>query len=629
MNSSANDSQKSISGLTLLAIGVVYGDIGTSPLYAVKETFNPNNGIELSTMSILGGCSIIFWALMIVVSLKYVSLLLSVSNKGEGGIMALLALVNSTLENKPAWRLPILILGLFGAALFFGDAVITPAISVLSAVEGLEIGTTSFKAYVVPITVMILIILFAVQSKGTEIIGKYFGPVCVLWFLTLAINGGFNIAATPEILSALNPKYAYHFLTNHGFASLIVLSAVLLTLTGAEALYADLGHFGKKPIRIAWFGLVLPALIVNYFGQGAFLIAHPESLSNPFYLSFPKWALYPVIILATATTVIASQATISGTYSIAKQAIQLGYLPRMKILHTSANQMGQVYVPAINWILLGVVLVAVVEFGSSSNLAAAYGVAVIGTMFITTILAFFVFYFKCKYNFWLCLLVGTFFILIDLGFLSASVLKIADGGWFSLTLGLIVFTVMLTWYRGHNILLKSLDKKSIELKIFLASLFLYPPTRVKGTAVFLTSSPKLVPHAFLHNLGHNKVVHERIIFLTVAIKNEASISRNEQIQIEPLENECYRILLTFGFKDEIDVPKALMYCKKYGLEFNKLETSYFLSRETVIPSRQNQSIMFYWREQLFAAMTRNARSIVEYFNLPSNRVIELGSQVEI
>jgi KUP system potassium uptake protein len=631
MNNDPHTRESSTAALTLLALGVVYGDIGTSPLYAIKETFNPVHGIPLNVESILGGLSAIFWALMIVVSLKYVTLMMRASNKGEGGIMALLALATSAIRERPRWSVPIMLLGLVGASLFYGDAVLTPAISVLSAIEGLEVGAPALQSYVIPLAVIVLVSLFVFQRYGTAVVGALFGPICVLWFLALAAVGVHNIARNPVVLHALNPAHALVFVTGHGFASFVVLGAVLLAITGAEALYADMGHFGKGPIRIAWFGLVLPALVLNYFGQGALLIARPEAVVNPFFHAYPAWALYPMVALATVATVIASQATISGAYSITKQAIQLSYLPRMNILHTSVKQIGQIYIPGVNWVLLAAVVAAVVGFGSSTRLASAYGVAVMGTMLVTTFLAFFVIRFGWGYNLLLCLFATGFFMLVDAAFFSASLLKIAEGGWFPLTMGALVLTIMLTWRRGREILLARLKKSSVPLESFLESLLKAPPARVPGTAVFLSSTPNAVPHALLHNLVHNKVLHERVVFLTVVVEDVPFVPAGERVHVEPLGHECYRIVVHFGFKDEPDVTQALALCREHesGLEFQMLQTSFFLSRETVIPTARAGEGMALWRERLFAAMARNAGSPVEYFNIPANRVIELGTQIEI
>src|SRR5438067_7013416 len=492
--------RQSTPALALLALGVVYGDIGTSPLYAVKETFNPEHGIPLTADNILGGVSAIFWSLMIIVSLKYVTLVLRASNRGEGGIMALLALATSSVSTKPRLRAALLAIGVFGASLFYGDAVLTPAISVLSAVEGLEVGTSAFKPYVVPLATGILIALFAVQRYGTGVVGLFFGPVCMLWFASLATVGVWNIAKAPEILHAIDPSYAVNFVTGHGAASFIVLGSVLLAVTGAEALYADMGHFGKRAIRVAWFGVAAPALVLNYFGQGALLIAQPEAVANPFYLSYPAWALYPMVALATAATVIASQATISGAYSMTRQAIQLGYLPRMDIEHTSAKTFGQIYIPAVNWTLLVVVAAAVVGFGSSTKLANAYGVAVMGTMLMTTFLTFFVIRYGWGYPLWLCLLATGFFMLIDVTLFAAALLKIHEGGWFPLALGAVVFVVMITWRRGREIMNKRLREDAVPLEPFMKSLLREPPQRVPGTAVYLTAAPADTPAALMHTI---------------------------------------------------------------------------------------------------------------------------------
>ncbi len=620
--------KQSRAALTLAALGIVYGDIGTSPLYAVKETFSPSHGIPLTSDTIIGGISAIFWALMLVVSLKYVVLIMRAHNKGEGGIMALLALASSACKDHPRQYAAILFAGLAGAALFYGDAVLTPAISVLSAVEGLEIGTSAFKPYVLPISAGVLVALFSFQRYGTARVGLLFGPIVILWFLALGAAGIHGILQAPAILQALNPAHGLAFVTQHGFASFVVIGAVLLAFTGAEALYADMGHFGKEAIRIAWFSLVFPALALNYMGQGALLIINPAAVSNPFYLLYPEWALYPMIGLATAATVIASQATISGTYSLTRQAIQLGYLPRMSVLQTSAREMGQIYMPAVNWILLVVVLAAVFGFGSSSSLASAYGVAVTGTMLVTTFLTFFVIRYVWGYNLALCIAATGFFILLDLAFFSSSLLKISSGGWFPLVLGAVMLVVMLTWWRGRRILAARLQTSAIPVQDFLASLFKYPPHRVPGTAVFMVANASAVPHALLHNLAHNKVLHERVVFLTVTIADTPWVPFNERVAVESLGNGCWRIRMRFGFKNPVDVPQALALCCEHGLDFEIMETSFFLSRETLIPVIGDGG-MALWRERVFATMARNASSVVEYFHLPTNRVIELGTRIEI
>jgi KUP system potassium uptake protein len=613
--------------LTLAALGVVYGDIGTSPLYAVKETFNPTHGIPLNTENILGGLSAIFWALMIVVSVKYVILIMRADNKGEGGIMALLALASSAVKDHPQWRATIMLLGVFGASLFYGDAVLTPAISVLSAVEGLEVGTAAFKPYVVLIAVGVVIALFALQRKGTSVVGALFGPVTVLWFLAIAALGVVAIARNPEVLRALDPLHALAFVTQHGWASFVVLGAVLLAFTGAEALYADMGHFGKGPIRIAWFGLVLPALILNYFGQGALLIANPDALVNPFYLLAPAWALYPMVVLATVATVVASQATISGTYSLTKQAIQLDYLPRMQVQQTSAKEIGQIYIPGANFVLLFVIIAVVIGFGSSSKLASAYGVAVTGTMLVTTFLTFFVVRFGWGYPLALCIAATGFFILVDVAFFSSALLKVAEGGWFPLALGAVVFIVMTTWRRGRVLAIAAQRRTSIPLAPFLESLSAHPPIRVPGTAVFMAGDPEGVPNALLHNLKHFKVLHERVVFLTVVNRNVPWVPAAERVAVQPLGRGFHRLMVNFGFMDRPDVSAVLDLCKDCGLAFDLMQTTFFLSRTTVIPTRREG--MALWRERLFATMARNAHTAADYYNIPTNCVIELGTKIEI
>ena len=617
--------------LSLLALGVVYGDIGTSPLYAVKETFNPEHGIALAPENILGGVSAIFWSLMIVVSLKYVTLVLRASNRGEGGIMALLALATASVRNRPRLGAALLGIGVFGAALFYGDAVLTPAISVLSAVEGLEVGTAAFKPYIVPISAGILVGLFAIQRHGTGVVGLLFGPICFLWFVSIGAVGIWNIAKAPVVLEALHPLHALYFVTAHGAASFIVLGSVLLAITGAEALYADMGHFGRRAIRIAWFGVAAPALVLNYFGQGALLITDPKALENPFFLSYPSWALYPMIGLATAATIIASQATISGAYSMTQQAVQLGYLPRMTIRHTSAKTMGQIYVPVVNWILLAAVTAAVIGFGSSTRLASAYGVAVMGTMLVTSFLTFFVIRYQWGFSLWVCTLATGFFMLIDATFLAAALHKLFEGGWFPLLLGAAIFTVMMTWRRGRDILMQRLRSSSLPLSAFLESLLASPLRRVPGTAVFLTSAPDVTPHALLHSLKHYKVMHAENVFLTVEFHDVPAVPIEDRVECESLGNKCWRVVVRYGFVDRPDVPQALEQCGPYGLQVNPMEASYFLSREKVVPVAGGSGAdgMALWRDRLFAAMARNSGSITDFFEIPTNRVVELGTQIEI
>jgi len=612
--------------LTLLALGVVFGDIGTSPLYAVKETFSPDHGIAPSRENLLAGLSLMFWSLMAVVSLKYVMLIMRADNRGEGGIMALIALATKAIQDAPRWRGPLLVIGVFGAALFYGDAVLTPAISVLSAVEGLEVGTQAFKPYVVPIAVGVLVALFALQSRGTETVGRLFGPVTLAWFLAIGAAGINGIAQQPGILAALDPLHALRFLTTHAVESFVVLGAVVLAVTGAEALYADMGHFGKGAVRIGWFSLVAPALVLNYFGQGALLMARPEAVENPFYLLLPAWALYPMVALATAATVIASQAVISGAYSITKQAVQLGFLPRVTTVHTSAREAGQVYLPGVNWLLCAAVLAAVIGFGSSSRLAGAYGVAVTGTMLVDTLLTFFVIRYLWRYPLWLCLSATGFFLVIDIAFFSATLLKVADGGWFPLAIGAGVFVVMTSWRRGRGKLLRRLKESSVPLEPFLKSLLAERPQRVQGTAVFLTATPEVTPHALLHSLKHYRVLHERVVFLAVEFRDVPWVPFEERVVCDKLGGDCWRVRVRYGFMNQPDVMRALELCGPQGLEFDMMQTSFFISRQKVVPT---SSTMARWRERLFAAMARNAGNVTDYFNIPTNRVIELGTRIEI
>jgi KUP system potassium uptake protein len=585
--------------------------------------------MPLETATILGGLSAIFWVLIVVVTLKYVVLVMRADNRGEGGTMALLALATSAVRDRPRARFWIATVGLFGASLFAGEAVLTPAISVVSAVEGLEVGTAAFKPWVLPIACGVIVVLFAFQRHGTAVVGTLFGPVCLLWFLAIGAAGIHNIVQNPSVLAAVHPAHALEFVTGHGFASFVVLGAVLLAFTGAEALYADMGHFGKWPIRAAWFLVVLPGLVLNYFGQGALLMTRPEAIENPFFLSVPPWALYPMVALATAATVIASQATITGAFSLARQAIQLGYLPRMHIIQTSARQSGQIYLPAINWMLLALVLAAVLGFGSSSELASAYGVAVTGTMTVTTILTFFVIRHAWGYPLALCLFATGFFFVIDVAFFSSSLLKLPEGGWFPLVLGLVTFTVMTTWRRGREVLFRRLRESSVPLEPFLESLFREPPPRVPGTAVFLTATPDSTPHALLHNLSHNRVLHERVVFLTVEIRDVPWVAMSERVRAERLGHGCWRVQVRYGFMNRPDVTRALELAATYGLAFMPMETSFFVSRQKIVPTAAAAAPMALWRERLFAAMARNAGDITDYFNIPANRVIELGTRVEI
>jgi len=619
--------KSSTAALTVAAIGIVYGDIGTSPLYTMQTIFSEEYGLTLNTFNILGVVSLIMWGLFTVVALKYVTLILRADNRGEGGIIALMALALESVGKKSRWSYILLILGLFGAALFYGDGVITPAMSVISAIEGLNVATPGFSNKVVPITVIVLICLYSFQHKGTAGIGNWFGPIMVLWFAALAAMGVINILKAPVILNALNPMHAIAFLMEHGWLAFVALGAVVLAFTGAEALYADMGHFGRKPIRIAWFSVVFPALMLNYLGQGGLLMTDPSAVDNPFYHQLGSWSIYPLVALSTVAAVIASQATISGTYSMTKEAISLGLLPRLSIIHTSVKEIGQIYMPMVNWVQLVVVLAAVVGFGSSSNLAAAYGIAVTATMLITTILTFFVIRYSWKYNLLLCIFSTGFFFIIDASFFSANALKILHGGWFPLVLGATMFTIMLTWHRGRELVFLNLKTHAIPLKEFLSSLFITPPHRVGGTAVFLRSASEGVPHALLHNLSHNKILHERVIFLTVYNQEIPWVPFDERVRVVPLGNECFQLDVFYGFKNEPDIPQALELAAAKGLKFEIMETSFFVTRQTIVSRPQHE--MSAWREWLFVMMSRTARDAADYYHIPSNRVIEVGSQIEI
>ena len=625
---SSDSSKKStLATLTVAAIGVVYGDIGTSPLYAMKEVFSKEHGLPLNADNIFGIVSLIFWGLTLIVSLKYVALILRANNRGEGGVMSLMALAIESVGKNSRWVTPLTIVGLAGASLFYGDGVITPAISVLSAIEGLEVATPAFQPYILPLTITVLVALYAVQHTGTGGIGKWFGPIMLIWFAVLSVMGVINIIANPNILGALNPVHGIRFFFHNGWIGFIALGAVVLAFTGAEALYADMGHFGKRPIRLAWFGIAFPALALNYLGQGALLLAQPDAVSNPFYQQLGPWSIYPLVILSTIATVIASQATISGTFSVTQQAISLGFLPRMRVINTSDQEIGQIYIPLANWLQLAVVVLAVLGFGSSSNLASAYGIAVTVTMLTTTILTFFVLRYRWRYHLLLCIGATGFFFTMDIALFSANALKILHGGWFPLALGAVIMTVMLTWHTGRRLVFEGLQKQSIPLSDFLTSLFISPPHRVEGTGIFFRPLGDGVPHALLHNLLHNKVLHERIIFLTVINVDIPFVPLEERIQLETLGHACYQLNLRYGFKEERDIPAALGLCDRVGLEFNMMETSFFITRQTVISTIG--SGMASWREILFATMSRNARDAADYFKVPTNRVIELGTQVEI
>ena len=623
---SSSASKSSLPSLVLAAIGVVYGDIGTSVLYAMKEVFASGH-LPLEQANIYGILSLIFWTLSIIVSLKYVVLVLRADNEGEGGLIAMLALASQAVKDKPRLRGVLLSVGVFGTCLFYGDGVITPAISVLGAMEGLNVLAPGLEKYVVPLTLVILFCLFAVQKRGTGGIGRAFGPITVVWFAVIAALGVFHIAQNPVILLALNPYYAAAFSWTHPLLTFVLLGAVVLCVTGAEALYADLGHFGKKPIRLAWFTVVMPALVLNYFGQGALLLSNPAAVKNPFYMMAPQWALVPLVVLATAAAVIASQALITGAFSVTKQVIQLGYLPRLNILHTSTRDTGQIYINAVNWGLFVAIVLAVVMFKTSGNLAAAYGIAVCTDMLITTLLTFFVIRYAWHYPLGLCLAATGVFFAVDLVFWGSNLLKLFDGGWFPLAIGGAVFLLMTTWKDGRALMHSKIRADSMDLSGFLDSLFISPPVRVPGTAVFLTADPGTVPNALLHNLKHNKVLHETNLFVTVRNHEVPWIGLDKRLEIERLGHDCWQVRIDYGFKNDTNVPKALQQLKGRGCDIEPMTTSYFLSRDTVVPTLGGG--MAIWREKLFAQMHHNASAAADFLKLPSNAVVEMGSKIEI
>ena len=615
-----------MASLSAGAIGVVFGDIGTSPLYALQQCFSEENGLKVNAANVYGIASLVVWSLFIVVTIKYVLFVMRADNRGEGGILALLALVTKNV-GKGRGHTFVLVLGLFGASLFFGDGIITPAISVLSAVEGLNVAEPALHSVIVPVTLGILVGLFWIQSRGTAQVARIFAPVMGVWFVTIAFLGIAQIIHHPQSLAAISPYYAAAFMMAHGWHAFVVLGSVVLVVTGGEALYADMGHFGRQPIRFAWFGLVLPALMLNYFGQSAMLLLDPSAASNPFYLMVPSWGLIPMVFLATAATVIASQAVISGVFSVARQAIQLGFAPRMEIRHTSDEEQGQIYVPSANWAMLGGIIVLVLIFRSSSNLAAAYGIAVTGTMAADSVLALVVARRIWGWPLWQSLALGAVFLSVDSSFLGANLLKIPSGGWFPVSVGLTMFMLMSTWKRGRQLLAKRLAEESLPLDMFLRRQKQNPIHKVPGTAIFLTSVIDTVPTALLHNLKHNKILHERVVFLTVLTEPVPRVSAKDRVQIEGLADGFYRLIVHYGFSQDVDVIKALRLCKAFGLEFDLMQTSFFLGRETLIPSVKADMAM--WREQLFCAMSKNAMSATDFFKIPSNRVVELGTQVQL
>ena len=626
MSAPRSSSPAGLLGLSVAAVGVVYGDIGTSPLYALKEVFGEGR-LALNPGNVLGILSLVFWTLTVVVSLKYVTLILRADNHGEGGLVAMLALALQAVKDRPVLRGRLLLVGIFGTAIFFGDGVITPAVSVLSAVEGLEVAAPGLHPYVVPVALLVLGALFAAQRFGTAAVGRFFGPVMLLWFTVLAVLGAVHVLRNPGVLAALSPHHALQFVAGQPGVAFLTLGAVVLCVTGAEALYADLGHFGKRPIRLAWFTVVMPALVLNYFGQGALLLADPSAVRNPFYEMAPQWALFPLVGLATLAAVIASQALITAAFSVTKQVIQLGCLPRLRITHTSIRETGQIYIPAVNWGLFAGIVLAVVLFRSSGALASAYGIAVTLDMTITTVMTFFVIRWGWRLPLALCLGATGLFFVVDLLFLAANAVKVFEGGWFPLVIGAVMFTLMTTWQRGRQLLGERLREDAVELPAFLEAVFVSPPARVPGTAVFLNAERGSTPFALLHNLKHNKVLHERNLFVTVRHHEVPWVGFDRRVEVEGLGHDCWQVTLHFGFKNDPDVPEALKLLAQQGLHLEEMQTSYFLSRDSVIPTFGRG--MALWREKLFASMHRNAAAAADFLYLPANRIVELGSKVEI
>ena len=626
MSRSETPRGRALAVLTLGAVGVVYGDIGTSPLYALKEVFAQGR-VPLAPDNVLGILSLVFWTLTVIVSIKYVVLILRADNNGEGGLIAMLALASNAVREHPRLRRGLLMVGIFGTAVFFGDGVITPAITVLSAVEGLEVAASGLHHYIVPIALGVIAGLFAAQRFGSGVVGRFFGPVMLTWFVAMALLGLPHIVDNPRVLLALLPHYALGFMLRHPGMAFVALGAVVLCVTGAEALYADLGHFGKRPIRTAWFAIVMPALLVNYFGQGAMLLAQPQDVRNPFFELAPSWALFPLIVLATLASVIASQALITAAFSVSKQIVQLGYLPPLRIAHTSVRETGQIYMPFVNWTLFGFVVFAVTMFGSSGALASAYGIAVTIDMTITTIMTFFVVRYAWRVPLALALAATCVFFVVDFTFFAANAVKLFEGGWFPVVIGIGMFTLMLTWKQGRRLMRDRRRHESIDLASFLEALFVSPPQRVRGTAVFLHVEAGITPFALLHNLKHNKVLHEQNLFVAVVLHEVPWIGFDKRIEVESLGHDCWQVRLHFGFKNEPDMPEALKLLAGRGVNLDEMETSYFLSRDTVVPTLGGGMAM--WREKLFASMHRNAASMADFLHLPANRIVELGSKLEI
>ena len=615
--------------LVVAAIGVVFGDIGTSPLYALKSAFSPEHGIPFARENVLGILSLLVWSMVWVIAFKYLALMLRADNSGEGGILALLALALRGTESSPRLRRSVVVLGIFGASMFYGDSIITPSISVLAAVEGLHVVTPAFDHVVVPLALALLLALFLIQRHGTARVGAFMGPVTALWFVAIAALGATQVARNPSVLAAIDPAYAVRFIEAHPVAGFFVLGAVFLVVTGGEALYADMGHFGKRAIRIGWFGLVMPSLLLNYFGQAALVLANPEAIRDPFFLMVPQWALVPMVLLATCATLIAAQAVISGAFSITRQAILLGYMPRLKVMHTSERAIGQIYVPFVNWALATGVVLLVIGFGSSQNLGHAYGIAVSATMVIEVLLLGVV-----AKRLWHWSPATVFFgvgllLLVDAMFLASNATKIASGGWFPLLLGTAIFAMLMTWKQGRGELVRRMSEQGIPLAPFLEGLAAHPPDRVAGTAIFMSSTPEAVPHALLHNLKHNKVLHERTMFLTVVTHDVPRVPIEDRVQLERLAEGFHRIEAWYGFTEQPDIDEILDACRiRYGLDFDVMDTSFFLSRETVIPIAKAPRPA-YWRGHLFAWLSRNATRATDFFNIPANRVVELGTHIEI
>lgn len=628
VHGTGGEHKKSLGVMMLAAIGVVFGDIGTSPLYALKECFDSEHGITYSPEALFGVISMMIWALILVVTVKYVLFVMRADNKGEGGVLSLMALALRSFDNKSKSYFFFMIIGMLGACMLLGESVITPAISVLSAVEGIEIAAPALHKFIIPISLIILVALFLIQKYGTATVGKLFGPITLVWFLTLAALGAINIGDAPQIIAAFNPMYAVNFIVAHPTTAYIVMGAVVLVVTGVEALYLDMGHFGKSPIRYAWLLIVLPSLLINYLGQGALLLSNPEAIKNPFYLMVPDWALWPIVGLATAATVIASQAVISGAYSLVSQAILLGFMPRMNILHTSDSEQGQIYIPLVNWALLFMVVATVIAFKGSMNLAAAYGISVTSTMLITTILLAVVMLREWKMNVLLVAFITLSFLFIDFAFWTANLIKIKDGGWYPLALGLLCFTCLITWFRGRQILRQRAMEEGIQLSSFIDSLLKHPPHRVEGTAVFLTAHVDYLPVSFLHNLKHNHVLHERVFFLKVSIWDVPYVNDDERITMKDLGGNIHVVRAVYGFKETPDMGTIIDLIEKtFGMKFDLMNTSFFLSRDTIVPSAIPG--MAIWRERLFCWMYQNAGRQSDFFKIPANRLVELGAKVEI